>query len=121
MSQVQWTHQARGGRLVEVRGERSWKVKLAPALERDLFARPRRARKQAIKVFSATTCALAAGTGGQQGGEGLTRTRTGVKVVVVDATPARWVATNTVCIRTEPAIARLLHTPVSVQTHAACS
>ena len=98
-SQVQWSHQARAAddwlkRVVSW----TWKVKLAPALERDLFARLREgAEEVAIKVFGDNVRdLLLAAPAGNKVVMGLDPgIRTGVKVAVVDAT-GKVVATNTV-------------------------
>ena len=98
-SQVQWSHQARAAddwlkRAVSW----TWKVKLAPALERDLFARLRESAEEvAIKVFGDNVRdLLLAAPAGNKVVMGLDPgIRTGVKVAVVDAT-GKVVATNTV-------------------------
>ena len=98
-SQVQWSHQARAAddwlkRVVSW----TWKVKLAPALERDLFARLRESAEEvAIKVFGDNVRdLLLAAPAGNKVVMGLDPgIRTGVKVAVVDAT-GKVVATNTV-------------------------
>ncbi|MBL8310199.1 MAG: RNA-binding transcriptional accessory protein [Burkholderiales bacterium] len=97
--QVQWSHQARSAddwlkRVVSW----TWKVKLAPALERDLFARLRESAEEvAIKVFGDNVRdLLLAAPAGNKVVMGLDPgIRTGVKVAVVDAT-GKVVATNTV-------------------------
>ncbi len=98
-NQVQWSHQARAAddwlkRVVSW----TWKVKLAPALERDLFARLREgAEEVAIKVFGDNVRdLLLAAPAGNKVVMGLDPgIRTGVKVAVVDAT-GKVVATSTV-------------------------
>ena len=98
-SQVQWSHQARAAddwlkRVVSW----TWKVKLAPALERDLFARLRESAEEvAIKVFGDNVRdLLLAAPAGNKVVMGLDPgIRTGVKVAVVDAT-GKVVATHTV-------------------------
>jgi len=98
-SHVAWSHQARPAddwlkRVVSW----TWKVKLAPALERDLFARLRESAEEvAIKVFGDNVRdLLLAAPAGNKVVMGLDPgIRTGVKVAVVDAT-GKVVATSTV-------------------------
>ncbi len=98
-NEVQWTHQGRAAddwlkRVVTW----TWKVKLAPSLERDLFAKLREAAEEvAIKVFGDNVRDLMlAAPAGNKVVMGLDPgIRTGVKVAVVDST-GKVVATNTV-------------------------
>jgi uncharacterized protein len=98
-SQVQWSHQGRPAddwlkRVVSW----TWKVKLAPSLERDLFARLRESAEEvAIKVFGDNVRDLMlAAPAGNKVVMGLDPgIRTGVKVAVVDMT-GKVVATSTV-------------------------
>lgn len=96
---VKWSHQARAAddwlkRVVSW----TWKVKLAPSLERDLFAKLREhAEEVAIKVFGDNVRDLMlAAPAGNKVVMGLDPgIRTGVKVAVVDST-GKVVATETV-------------------------
>ena len=98
-SQVNWSHQARAAddwlkRVVSW----TWKVKLAPSLERDLFAKLREsAETVAIKVFGDNVRDLMlAAPAGNKVVMGLDPgIRTGVKVAVVDST-GKVVATSVV-------------------------
>ena len=98
-NQVNWSHQGRAAddwlkRLVSW----TWKVKLAPALERDLFAKLRdSAEEVAIKVFGDNVRDLMlAAPAGNKVVMGLDPgIRTGVKVAVVDST-GKVVATSVV-------------------------
>jgi protein Tex len=98
-SQVKWSHQARAAddwlkRVVSW----TWKVKLAPSLERDLFAKLRESAEEvAIKVFGDNVRDLMlAAPAGNKVVMGLDPgIRTGVKVAIVDST-GKVVATNTV-------------------------
>ncbi len=89
-NQVNWSHQARAAddwlkRVVS----RTWKVKLAPSLERDLFAKLRESAEDvAIKVFGDNVRDLMlAAPAGNKVVMGLDPgIRTGVKVAVVDST-----------------------------------
>ncbi len=98
-NEVQWTHQGRAAddwlkRVVTW----AWKVKLAPSLERDLFAKLREgAEEVAIKVFGDNVRDLMlAAPAGNKVVMGLDPgIRTGVKVAVVDST-GKVVGTNTV-------------------------
>ena len=98
-SHVQWSHQARAADdwLRRVVGW-TWKVKLSPSLERDLFAKLREgAEDVAIKVFGDNVRDLMlAAPAGNKVVMGLDPgIRTGVKVAVVDST-GKVVATSTV-------------------------
>jgi protein Tex len=96
---VKWSHQSRAAddwlkRVVSW----TWKVKLAPSLERDLFAKLRESAEDvAIKVFGDNVRdLLLAAPAGNKVVMGLDPgIRTGVKVAVVDAT-GKVVATDTV-------------------------
>ena len=98
-SQIQWSHQGRAGddwlkRVVSW----TWKVKLAPSLERDLFAKLRESAEEvAIKVFGDNVRDLMlAAPAGNKVVMGLDPgIRTGVKVAVVDST-GKVVATSVV-------------------------
>ncbi len=98
-SQIQWSHQGRAAddwlkRVVSW----TWKVKLAPSLERDLFAKLREgAEEVAIKVFGDNVRDLMlAAPAGNKVVMGLDPgIRTGVKVAVVDST-GKVVAISTV-------------------------
>ena len=98
-SQVNWSHQARAAddwlkRVVSW----TWKVKLAPSLERDLFAKLRESAEEvAIKVFGDNVRDLMlAAPAGNKVVMGLDPgIRTGVKVAVVDST-GKVVATSVV-------------------------
>ena len=98
-SQIQWSHQGRAAddwlkRVVSW----TWKVKLGPALERDLFAKLREgAEDVAIKVFGDNVRDLMlAAPAGNKVVMGLDPgIRTGVKVAVVDST-GKVVAISTV-------------------------
>ena len=98
-SQIQWSHQGRAAddwlkRVVSW----TWKVKLAPSLERDLFAKLREgAEDVAIKVFGDNVRDLMlAAPAGNKVVMGLDPgIRTGVKVAVVDST-GKVVAISTV-------------------------
>ena len=98
-NQVNWSHQARAAddwlkRVVSW----TWKVKLAPSLERDLFAKLREgAEEVAIKVFGDNVRDLMlAAPAGNKVVMGLDPgIRTGVKVAVVDST-GKVVATSVV-------------------------
>ncbi len=98
-SQIQWSHQDRAAddwlkRVVSW----TWKVKLAPSLERDLFAKLREgAEEVAIKVFGDNVRDLMlAAPAGNKVVMGLDPgIRTGVKVAVVDST-GKVVAISTV-------------------------
>ncbi len=98
-SQIQWSHQGRAAddwlkRVVSW----AWKVKLAPSLERDLFAKLREgAEEVAIKVFGDNVRDLMlAAPAGNKVVMGLDPgIRTGVKVAVVDST-GKVVAISTV-------------------------
>jgi uncharacterized protein len=98
-TQVNWSHQARAAddwlrRVVSW----TWKVKLAPSLERDLFAKLRESAEEvAIKVFGDNVRdLLLAAPAGNKVVMGLDPgIRTGVKVAVVDAT-GKVVATSVV-------------------------
>ena len=98
-SQIQWSHQGRAAddwlrRVVSW----TWKVKLAPSLERDLFAKLREgAEAVAIKVFGDNVRDLMlAAPAGNKVVMGLDPgIRTGVKVAVVDST-GKVVAISTV-------------------------
>jgi protein Tex len=98
-SQIQWSHQGRAAddwlkRVVSW----TWKVKLAPSLERDLFAKLRESAEEvAIKVFGDNVRDLMlAAPAGNKVVMGLDPgIRTGVKVAVVDST-GKVVATSTV-------------------------
>ena len=89
-SQIQWSHQGRAAddwlkRVVSW----TWKVKLAPSLERDLFAKLRESAEEvAIKVFGDNVRDLMlAAPAGNKVVMGLDPgIRTGVKVAVVDST-----------------------------------
>ena len=89
-SQIQWSHQGRAAddwltRVVSW----TWKVKLAPSLQRDLFAKLREgAEEVAIKVFGDNVRELMlAAPAGNKVVMGLDPgIRTGVKVAVVDST-----------------------------------
>jgi protein Tex len=88
--QVKWSHQSRAADdwLKRVVGW-TWKVKLAPSLERDLFAKLRESAEEvAIKVFGDNVRDLMlAAPAGNKVTMGLDPgIRTGVKVAVVDAT-----------------------------------
>ncbi|TAG06019.1 MAG: RNA-binding transcriptional accessory protein [Betaproteobacteria bacterium] len=88
--QVKWSHQGRAADdwLKRVVGW-TWKVKLAPSLERDLFAKLRESAEEvAIKVFGDNVRDLMlAAPAGNKVTMGLDPgIRTGVKVAVVDAT-----------------------------------
>jgi protein Tex len=96
---LKWSHQSRAAddwlkRVVSW----TWKVKLAPSLERDLFAKLRESAEEvAIKVFGDNVRDLMlAAPAGNKVVMGLDPgIRTGVKVAVVDST-GKVVATNTV-------------------------
>ncbi|MGL5002817.1 MAG: Tex family protein, partial [Casimicrobium sp.] len=98
-SHLRWSHQARAAddwlkRVVSW----TWKVKLAPSLERDLFAKLRESAEEvAIKVFGDNVRDLMlAAPAGNKVVMGLDPgIRTGVKVAIVDST-GKVVATNTV-------------------------
>ena len=98
-SQIQWSHQGRAAddwlkRVVSW----TWKVKLAPSLERDLFAKLRESAEDvAIKVFGDNVRDLMlAAPAGNKVVMGLDPgIRTGVKVAVVDST-GKVVAISTV-------------------------
>ncbi len=98
-SHLKWSHQSRAAddwlkRVVSW----TWKVKLAPSLERDLFAKLRESAEEvAIKVFGDNVRDLMlAAPAGNKVVMGLDPgIRTGVKVAVVDST-GKVVATNTV-------------------------
>ncbi len=98
-SQIQWSHQGRAAddwlkRVVSW----TWKVKLAPSLERDLFAKLRESAEEvAIKVFGDNVRDLMlAAPAGNKVVMGLDPgIRTGVKVAVVDST-GKVVATSVV-------------------------
>jgi len=98
-NQVQWSHQGRAAddwlkRVVSW----TWKVKLAPSLERDLFAKLRESAEDvAIKVFGDNVRDLMlAAPAGNKVVMGLDPgIRTGVKVAVVDST-GKVVATSVV-------------------------
>jgi len=98
-SQIQWSHQGRAAddwlkRVVSW----TWKVKLAPSLERDLFAKLRESAEEvAIKVFGDNVRDLMlAAPAGNKVVMGLDPgIRTGVKVAVVDST-GKVVAISTV-------------------------
>jgi protein Tex len=98
-SQIQWAHQGRAAddwlkRVVSW----TWKVKLAPSLERDLFAKLRESAEDvAIKVFGDNVRNLMlAAPAGNKVVMGLDPgIRTGVKVAVVDST-GKVVAISTV-------------------------
>ena len=98
-NQIQWSHQARAAddwlkRVVSW----TWKVKLAPSLERDLFAKLRESAEEvAIKVFGDNVRDLMlAAPAGNKVVMGLDPgIRTGVKVAVVDST-GKVVATSVV-------------------------
>ncbi len=98
-NQVNWSHQARAAddwlkRVVSW----TWKVKLAPSLERDLFAKLRESAEEvAIKVFGDNVRDLMlAAPAGNKVVMGLDPgIRTGVKVAVVDST-GKVVATSVV-------------------------
>ena len=98
-NQVNWSHQARAAddwlkRVVSW----TWKVKLAPSLERDLFAKLRESAEDvAIKVFGDNVRDLMlAAPAGNKVVMGLDPgIRTGVKVAVVDST-GKVVATSVV-------------------------
>jgi protein Tex len=98
-SQIQWAHQGRAAddwlkRVVSW----TWKVKLAPSLERDLFAKLRESAEDvAIKVFGDNVRDLMlAAPAGNKVVMGLDPgIRTGVKVAVVDST-GKVVAISTV-------------------------
>jgi protein Tex len=98
-SHLKWSHQSRAAddwlkRVVSW----TWKVKLAPSLERDLFAKLRESAEDvAIKVFGDNVRDLMlAAPAGNKVVMGLDPgIRTGVKVAVVDST-GKVVATNTV-------------------------
>ena len=98
-SQIQWSHQGRAAddwlkRVVSW----TWKVKLAPTLERDLFAKLREgAEEVAIKVFGDNVRDLMlAAPAGNKVVMGLDPgIRTGVKVAVVDST-GKVVATSVI-------------------------
>jgi protein Tex len=96
---VKWSHQSRAADdwLKRVVGW-TWKVKLAPSLERDLFAKLRESAEEvAIKVFGDNVRDLMlAAPAGNKVVMGLDPgIRTGVKVAVVDSI-GKVIATNTV-------------------------